>query len=310
MNGHRNPEARKAFGVSASRRAAMLGLSGAGIGALALLGNSQRVAAHGADEVAREAIEALGQSLATGDGSSLDAVFAADLATYPRHRLLSTGEEVSPDLEGLKAALTDIGGLARDVELTVDDLIAVEEKAAGRFSVRGTLAASGQSIEGDGLFFVVIADDLVTELWVYPDPYTTMAVMAAAQMATPAAAVGAASLGREVAVSGGGSYIDVDPDGLVAMLGAKTFPLVNVHIPYEGEIEGTDLFIPFDQIEQYLDQLPADPSARIVLYCRTGRMSAIAAETLVARGYSDVWNLAGGMVGWEQAGYSLVFAKQ
>jgi rhodanese-related sulfurtransferase len=34
-------------------------------------------------------------------------------------------------------------------------------------------------------------------------------------------------------------------------------------------------------------------------------MSAIAAETLVGLGYTDVWNLSGGMVAWEAAGLDI-----
>ena len=42
-----------------------------------------------------------------------------------------------------------------------------------------------------------------------------------------------------------------------------------------------------------------------MVYCRAGGMSAIAARTLVKPGYTDVWNLDGGMIGWKQAGYLL-----
>ncbi len=88
------------------------------------------------------------------------------------------------------------------------------------------------------------------------------------------------------------------------MLANKDFTFLNVHIPFEGNIPGTDLSIPYDQIAQNLDKLP-DKSAKIVLYCRSGRMSAIAAETLVGLGYTNSWNLDGGMVAWEQAGFKI-----
>jgi len=34
-------------------------------------------------------------------------------------------------------------------------------------------------------------------------------------------------------------------------------------------------------------------------------MSAIAAETLVKLGYTNIWNLDGGMVQWEQEGFEI-----
>ena len=110
---------------------------------------------------------------------------------------------------------------------------------------------------------------------------------------------------QKVPVESGGAYTNVNSAGLAAMLRAKAFPLINVHIPYEGEIEGTDLFVPFDQVEANLGKLPANRNARIVLYCRSGAMSAIAARALVRHGYTDVWNLDGGMIAWEQVGYPL-----
>lgn len=39
-----------------------------------------------------------------------------------------------------------------------------------------------------------------------------------------------------------------------------------------------------------------DPSRRVVLLCRSGARSASAAEFLAATGFSDVINLAGGML--------------
>ncbi|MBI4759727.1 MAG: rhodanese-like domain-containing protein [Chloroflexota bacterium] len=105
----------------------------------------------------------------------------------------------------------------------------------------------------------------------------------------------------------GGAYTDIDAEQLNAMLKDKDFVLVNVHIPFEGNIAGTDLSIPYNQITDpaNLAQLPADKNAKIVLYCRSGRMSAIAAEELVKLGYTNLWNLKGGMVEWEQAGFEI-----
>ena len=105
----------------------------------------------------------------------------------------------------------------------------------------------------------------------------------------------------------GGSYQDITPDQLHAMLANKDFTMVNVHVPFEGNIDPTDLSIPYDQITEpaNLALLPADKAAPIVLYCRSGRMSAIAAEALVKLGYTYLSNLKGGMVAWEQAGYPI-----
>ncbi|MCI0549936.1 MAG: rhodanese-like domain-containing protein [Anaerolineae bacterium] len=105
----------------------------------------------------------------------------------------------------------------------------------------------------------------------------------------------------------GGAYYNVNAQELNTMLDNKDFVFINVHIPFEGNIHDTDLSIPYDQITEpsYLSQLPADKDSKIVLYCRSGRMSAIAAEELVKLGYTDIWNLKDGMLDWERAGFEI-----
>ncbi|MDX6379809.1 MAG: hypothetical protein QOI57_833 [Rubrobacteraceae bacterium] len=120
----------------------------------------------------------------------------------------------------------------------------------------------------------------------------------------PNASPDSGSVEEQVSVSGG-SYVRISATELEAMLNNKDFTLVNTHIPFEGNIPGTDLSIPYNEIDQNLGLLPTDKNAKIVLYCRSGRMSAEAAETLVKLGYTNIWDLAGGMIAWEDAGLPL-----
>jgi rhodanese-related sulfurtransferase len=89
------------------------------------------------------------------------------------------------------------------------------------------------------------------------------------------------------------------------MLERKDFPLINVHVPFAGNIPRTDESIRYDEIASNLDRIPADKDAPIVLYCRTGPMSERAARDLVALGYTKVYNLVGGFTAWSEAGLPL-----
>ena len=48
----------------------------------------------------------------------------------------------------------------------------------------------------------------------------------------------------EIVQVSGGSYRNIASEQLWTMLQKKDFMLINVHIPYEGELPQTDLFIP------------------------------------------------------------------
>lgn len=98
----------------------------------------------------------------------------------------------------------------------------------------------------------------------------------------------------------------VDPAGLSDALAASPeMALINVHIPYNDHIEGTDAFIAFDSILDSED-LPTDKAAPIALYCRSGNMSAQASAVLADAGYTNVIDLDGGMNAWEASGNPLV----
>ena len=104
-------------------------------------------------------------------------------------------------------------------------------------------------------------------------------------------------------------YTNITVQELEASLQSDDLTLVNVHVPYEGEIEGTDLFIPFDQIGDSLDQLPGKDD-QIVLYCRSGSMSTTAARELAELGYTNVLELDGGFNAWKAAGNELLLQDQ
>lgn len=107
-------------------------------------------------------------------------------------------------------------------------------------------------------------------------------------------------------ISGAGrTYTNVSAPELRNMLKDKDFVFVNVHIPFAGNIAGTDVSIPYDEIDKQLSLLPPEKDAKILLYCRSGHMSTIAAETLVKLGYTNVWTLEGGMQAWQAAGFTV-----
>ncbi|MDP9479026.1 MAG: rhodanese-like domain-containing protein [Actinomycetota bacterium] len=115
---------------------------------------------------------------------------------------------------------------------------------------------------------------------------------------------GPEGVGRQISVSGG-SYTRVPPSGFEALTREEGVTLVNTHVPFQGKLPRTDLSIPYDEMGGSPDGLPKDKDAKIALYCLGGPMSADAAETLVGLGYTNVWDLGGGMEAWENAGYRL-----
>ena len=116
----------------------------------------------------------------------------------------------------------------------------------------------------------------------------------------------AQTVGDRVEVPGG-AYWNVTVPELQGLLSAERKPtLVNTHIPFQGDIAGTDVSIAFNEIADHLDQLPEDKNAPVVLYCRSGPMSVRAATTLAGLGYTRIYSLEGGFNAWAAAGLPMV----
>lgn len=97
----------------------------------------------------------------------------------------------------------------------------------------------------------------------------------------------------------------LSPEEYAAMLEADDRYVINVHTPDEGSIAGTDLAIPFDELESRESELPPDRGTGLAIYCMSGNMSESAAETLSEMGYDDIVDLRGGMEAWLSAGREL-----
>ena len=58
--------------------------------------------------------------------------------------------------------------------------------------------------------------------------------------------------------------------------------------------------IPMRQVTERLDEIPRD--RRVALTCAGGMRSSLVGSLLLARGFTDLVNVWGGMTGWAQAG--------
>ncbi len=62
-----------------------------------------------------------------------------------------------------------------------------------------------------------------------------------------------------------------------------------------GHINGS-ILIPLTDLEKRLNEIPRD--RKILVYCRTGHRSAQASEILVKNGFTQVYNMKGGITEW------------
>ncbi|GEM_PF-3074450 len=96
---------------------------------------------------------------------------------------------------------------------------------------------------------------------------------------------------------------------LSAALQNKDFDFINVHVPWSGQIPGTDVHIKYTLTDALEKRLGFDKGKKAILYCKTGPMSRASAKALVKRGYSNIWDIPSGMMGWSAAGNKLDWTK-
>ena len=97
-----------------------------------------------------------------------------------------------------------------------------------------------------------------------------------------------------------GELAPLSQDAFLALpkAGAQAPFVLDVRAPEEfvtGHVPGA-VNIPHEQVAARLAEVPKDKE--VVLYCRSGRRAAMAAEVLAANGYSGLKHLEGDMPAW------------
>ncbi|MFD3005481.1 rhodanese-like domain-containing protein [Thermus tengchongensis] len=102
-----------------------------------------------------------------------------------------------------------------------------------------------------------------------------------------------------------GSYQNVGPEELYRALESGAV-VVDVRTPQEfaeGHVPGA-INLPVENVAQWADTLPKDKP--VYLYCRSGNRSRQAAEYLKKKGYTNLYNLEGGILAIQREGFPLV----
>ena len=106
-----------------------------------------------------------------------------------------------------------------------------------------------------------------------------------------------------VGCSGGGSatYDQISGAEAKALMDSESgYIIIDAREQYEyddGHIPGA-ILIPYDKITDCAENELPDKDQLILVYCRSGRRSKIAAEELVKLGYTNVKEF-GGIIDWE-----------
>lgn len=104
---------------------------------------------------------------------------------------------------------------------------------------------------------------------------------------------------------GGGGVETISPTDALAKLGEGVL-LIDVREPSELKADGKVAAaknIPLGQVSA--DRLPQDLETPIMFMCRSGARSGMAASKAKGLGYTQVFNVAGGIMGWKASGTPL-----
>ncbi len=71
-----------------------------------------------------------------------------------------------------------------------------------------------------------------------------------------------------------------------------------------GKLAGS-INVPLDELMNQIEVKIPDKSAKIYVYCLSGSRSIHAVDTMLKVGYTDVFNMTGGLLAWRAKGYKI-----
>ncbi|MDD2832713.1 MAG: rhodanese-like domain-containing protein [Methylotenera sp.] len=100
----------------------------------------------------------------------------------------------------------------------------------------------------------------------------------------------------------------VTPKEAATMFAEKKAIILDVREDDEWKVQhiAGAMHIPLAQVETRLDELVQYKDQPVILQCRSGKRSAKAAGILADAGFTQVYNLAGGILAWDQDGLKTV----
>jgi rhodanese-related sulfurtransferase len=104
-----------------------------------------------------------------------------------------------------------------------------------------------------------------------------------------------------------GKANQVDPTGAIRLMNNDDAVIVDVRESADfnkGHIKNAKN-IPMSSLKEQLDSVAKAKDKPILMYCRSGNVSGKACRMLKRVGFSNVHNLAGGILGWQDANLPL-----
>jgi rhodanese-related sulfurtransferase len=107
--------------------------------------------------------------------------------------------------------------------------------------------------------------------------------------------------------AGDASFTELDAKESKKLIAEKKPLILDVRTPQEyhrSHIAGAKL-IPLQQLDKRVSEIADHKKRDILLYCRSGNRSTVAAQILERQGFKKLHHLRPGIIGWQNAGFAV-----